>query len=183
MAERSEGKWKLIAGRQGTPDNWQTIAGIRAMKVHETGDDVGCFDNNSIYQYDSTCSTADDGVIYLKPTNVTTNGRWVRQFIVAAASHNHNSDYDAIGAAATVQGNLNTHTGNTSNPHAVTKSQVGLSNVTNDEQIKAVEKGATNGVATLDNDRKVPVSQLPTISASLSINQEYAITSYLINNL
>jgi hypothetical protein len=38
---------------------------------------------------------------------------------------------DASGAASTVQVNLNTHTGNTSNPHSVTKTQVGLSNADN----------------------------------------------------
>ena len=35
------------------------------------------------------------------------------------------------------QDDLDTHTSNTSNPHSVTKSQVGLGNVTNDTQLKA----------------------------------------------
>lgn len=45
--------------------------------------------------------------------------------------------YDASGAAATVASNLSSHTGNTSNPHSVTKAQVGLTNVTDDVQTKA----------------------------------------------
>lgn len=42
-----------------------------------------------------------------------------------------------------------------------TKSEVGLSNVTNDAQVKRTEMGAANGVATLGSDGKVPSSQLP----------------------
>ena len=34
---------------------------------------------------------------------------------------------------------LTSHTGNKSNPHGVTKAQVGLSNVTNDAQVKRSE--------------------------------------------
>lgn len=43
----------------------------------------------------------------------------------------------------------------------VTKSGLGLNNVTNDAQVKRSEMGVANGVATLDNDGKVPSSQLP----------------------
>lgn len=56
---------------------------------------------------------------------------------------------------------LISHIGNKSNPHAVTKSQVGLGNVTNDSQVKRSEMGVANGVATLDTTGKVPSSQLP----------------------
>ena len=42
-----------------------------------------------------------------------------------------------------------------------TKSEVGLSNVTNDSQVKRSEMGAASGVATLDSTGKVPSSQLP----------------------
>lgn len=42
-----------------------------------------------------------------------------------------------------------------------TKSDVGLGNVTNDSQVKRSEMGASNGVATLDSNGKVPTSQLP----------------------
>lgn len=49
----------------------------------------------------------------------------------AEAGHDHDGDYDSLGSAAGVQSNLNTHTSDTTNPHSVTKSQVGLSNVDN----------------------------------------------------
>jgi hypothetical protein len=46
---------------------------------------------------------------------------------------------------------IDSHIGNvTTNPHAVTKTNVGLSAVTNDAQVKASEKGAVSGVATLN---------------------------------
>ena len=43
----------------------------------------------------------------------------------------------------------------------LSKSDVGLGNVTNDAQIPLSQKGAVNGVATLGTDGKVPTSQLP----------------------
>lgn len=56
---------------------------------------------------------------------------------------------------------LSSHTGNKNNPHGVTKDQVGLSNVTNDAQVKRSEMGKAGGVATLDSVGKVPSAQLP----------------------
>lgn len=55
----------------------------------------------------------------------------------------------------------NQHISNYNNPHQTNKSQIGLSNVTNDAQVKRSEMGANNGVATLDSSGKVPSSQLP----------------------
>lgn len=43
----------------------------------------------------------------------------------------------------------------------LSKTAVGLSNVTNDAQVKRSEMGAASGVATLDTSGKVPSSQLP----------------------
>lgn len=68
---------------------------------------------------------------------------------------------------------LNKHISNKQNPHSVTKAQVGLSNVTNDSQVKRSEMGANNGVATLDTNGKVLESQLPaavTYAANLPDN-------------
>lgn len=42
-----------------------------------------------------------------------------------------NAAYDTIGAASTVQSNLNSHTGNNSNPHGTTKAQIGLGSCDN----------------------------------------------------
>ena len=67
----------------------------------------------------------------------------------------------AKAAGDNAQSDLNAHKQNTSNPHSVTKEQVGLGNVTNDAQVKRSEMGVAGGVATLDEDGKVPSSQLP----------------------
>lgn len=56
---------------------------------------------------------------------------------------------------------IDNHKNDKGNPHGVTKSQVGLGNVTNDAQVKRSEMGVANGVATLDNTGKVPTAQLP----------------------
>ena len=45
----------------------------------------------------------------------------------------------------------------------VSKSDVGLSNVTNDAQVKRSEMGAASGVATLDANKKLNTAQLPAL--------------------
>lgn len=57
---------------------------------------------------------------------------------------------------------ITTHTGNTSNPHSVTAAQAGA--------IPAAEKGANNGVATLDSDGQVPTSQVPPIALNVAVD-------------
>ena len=64
-------------------------------------------------------------------------------------------------AKNSVNGALANHSNDKNNPHKVNKSQVGLSNVTNDAQVKRSEMGVASGVATLDNNGHVPSSQLP----------------------
>lgn len=60
-----------------------------------------------------------------------------------------------------VQNDLDTFKARKDNPHEVTKAQVGLGNVTNDAQVKRTEMGVSSGVATLDENGKVPQIQLP----------------------
>jgi hypothetical protein len=57
---------------------------------------------------------------------------------------------------------IDTHIANVANPHAVTKTQVGLGNVTNDAQIPLTQKGVANGVPALDVFAKVALSVIPT---------------------
>ena len=81
-------------------------------------------------------------------------------------SHRHDDDIKDIRREieeATAGSNeaLNTHIQDKSNPHQVTKEQVGLGNVTDDAQVKRSEMGMPEGVATLDATGKVPSSQLP----------------------
>lgn len=73
------------------------------------------------------------------------------------------SQWDAInsGVNSTKVQNYDDHLVDIANPHSVTKSQVGLGNVSNDAQVKRTEMGAADGVATLDATSKLPLSQLP----------------------
>lgn len=60
-----------------------------------------------------------------------------------------------------IESNLTSHINNKNNPHNVTKQQVGLSNVTNDAQVKRSEIGTANGIATLNEQGLIPSNQLP----------------------
>ena len=64
---------------------------------------------------------------------------------------------------------LDKHISDTNNPHNITKTQVGLSNVTNDAQVKRSEMGVAGGVATLDDDGKVPALQLPSDEEDVTV--------------
>ena len=64
-------------------------------------------------------------------------------------------------AIKTVQDNVDLHTQDKNNPHEVTKEQIGLNNVNNVKQIPYSEKGAINGVATLNQYGNIPINQIP----------------------
>jgi hypothetical protein len=70
-------------------------------------------------------------------------------------------EYVEISNTELLEGALNSHVQDKNNPHQVTKEQIGLSEVTNDAQVKRSEMGVAGGVATLDQEGKVPSSQLP----------------------
>ena len=69
-------------------------------------------------------------------------------------------DY-ADGKVGAVGKKVTSHIGDTQNPHGVTKTQIGLDNVTNDKQIPLSQKGVANGVATLGTDGKLTSAQMP----------------------
>ena len=70
-------------------------------------------------------------------------------------------EYVEISNTELLEGALNSHVQDKNNPHQVTKEQIGLSEVTNDAQVKRSEMGTPEGVATLGEDGKIPVEQLP----------------------
>lgn len=78
-----------------------------------------------------------------------------------------------------VQKTATDHIADKNNPHEVTKEQVGLGNVTNDAQVKRTEMGVANGVATLDENGKIPVSQLNGQLASVQGVDEVVTSSTL----
>ena len=70
-------------------------------------------------------------------------------------------EYVEISNTELLEGVLNTHVQDKNNPHQVTKEQIGLGEVTNDAQVKRSEMGTPEGVATLNENGKIPVEQLP----------------------
>lgn len=70
-------------------------------------------------------------------------------------------------------GTLTEHRINRNNPHQVTKSQVGLGNVTNDAQVKRSEMGVANGVALLDSEGKILSSYLPSYVSAVITADSY----------
>ena len=64
--------------------------------------------------------------------------------------------YDAIGSASAVAGDLSSHEGDTNNPHSVTKTQVGLSNVTNVAQVELSGNQTVAGIKTFSSSPIVP---------------------------
>lgn len=66
----------------------------------------------------------------------------------------------AISNAQTTVGNYTINGKKLSSNPTLTKSDIGLNNVTNDAQVKRSEMGVASGVATLGADGKVPATQL-----------------------
>lgn len=71
-------------------------------------------------------------------------------------------------------GTLTEHRINRNNPHQVTKSQIGLGNVTNDAQVKRSEMGVANGVATLNSEGKISSSYLPSYVSDVITADSYS---------
>lgn len=94
-------------------------------------------------------------LVYFNGTNYyfRTDGKLTSDGVVVLTSHQDISG--KVDKTTTVNGHA------LSGNITVTKSDVGLGNVTNDAQVKRTEMGAANGVATLGSDGKVPSSQLP----------------------
>ncbi len=69
---------------------------------------------------------------------------------------------------------LNSHINNKTNPHKVTKAQIGLTNVTNDAQVKRSEMDVANGVAVLNANGKLKDKNLDIINVP-NIEDHYGI--------
>lgn len=68
---------------------------------------------------------------------------------------------DNIQSSQTTIGNYTVNGHKISENPVLTKTDIGLGNVTNEAQISLSQKGANSGVATLDESGKVPSTQLP----------------------
>lgn len=106
-------------------------------------------------------ATTDNILVGSDQTYDETQGKFQSEINKEVADKLGNSTTEINKKLAEVKSDLGSHKSNIDNPHGVTKTQVGLGNVTNDSQVKRSEMGTANGVATLDNQGLVPTSQLP----------------------
>ena len=154
--------------------------GLKAnLPVLEVGELAFCTDTNEFFigtTVGNKLLNEDPTEPYALDSNLQnhieddTNPHSVTKTQVGLSNVDNTSDADKPISTATQQAldgkepanaNIQTHISATDNPHAVTKAQVGLGSVDNVQQIPLTQKGAANGVASLDANSKVPLAQLP----------------------
>lgn len=114
--------------------------------------------NQKITQLDAITTLADTDLSEAVDMSGTpTNKKITWANIKATLETYFDTVYDAIGAAAAVAANLTTHEEDVANPHEVTKTQVGLSNVDNTSD--ATKNSAS---ATLLNKKVIPRNSIAT---------------------
>lgn len=112
----TSGKYSDLSGKPTIPTKTSQLTNDSGFKTT---------DNNTTY----TLATGDsNGQIKVTPSsgsayNVSVKG-------LGSAAYTASTAYDAAGAASGVQSNLNSHTGNKSNPHGVTAAQIGAATAT-----------------------------------------------------
>lgn len=120
---------KLSPGEFGfTTDTMELFIGGQSGNVQVASkDEVSTHINNKSNPHGVTAAQA--GAV---PTGRKVNGKTLSTDItLSAADVGADSAGTAAAQAKAVQDNLNSHTSNKSNPHGVTKAQVGLGNVDN----------------------------------------------------
>ena len=135
--------------------------------------------NISIWRGDSTPPTNYHFWIKSNGQQFTFNGeKWVNYVedipTASLESKGLMSSQDKVNLEECVQ-----HLEDTSNPHHVSKEQIGLGNVTNDAQVKRSELGVT--VATLNDNGKVAESQLPSYVDDILEGKLVSVTEFTLN--
>lgn len=86
---------------QGTippPEDYNTVADVRAETSHTDGDRIFCLENQIIYIFDDASMAADNGSLVLKPDDIGSGspGRWVMEQQLALKNHSHFDKADKI---------------------------------------------------------------------------------------
>lgn len=155
-----------LATKENTLTKGNLTAGSTKISVNGgTGSVIGSGTSIDVNEGNLTLSNIGGSVTDTQVPNTITLDNITQ---ITNRSHTNLTD---IGTNTHAQ--IDTHINNTSNPHSVTATQVGLGNVTNDAQVKRSEMGAANGVATLLANGKLPSSQVP----SIAISETFPITN------
>jgi hypothetical protein len=139
---------------------------------------------NGLQKIDDIYSVKLDGATL---TN-SSSGLKVTDNTYALVGHNHSGVYSLVahthsGVYEPANSNIQSHISSTSNPHSVTATQVGLSNLTNDAQVKKISSSTDNAIVRWDSTTGALVqNSLTTIDDSGSINIPSG-QSYKINNV
>lgn len=158
-----------IAGIKGT-SAWNDSSAITLAAAKQTLDEHKAAADTLRQEFDAHAADRENPHAVTKAQvglgdvpNVATNDQTPTYTEAAALSRLVSGETLALafGKLARAVRSLMEHLADTANPHGVTKSQVGLGNLTNDAQVKRSEMGKAGGVATLDSSGQVPSSQLP----------------------
>ena len=137
----------VTAPERANSDNLPSLAAALANEKQDkltgtSGQFVG-FDSGGNATAVAAPTAASIGAV---PTSRKVNGKALSADVTLSAA---DVGADAAGAASGVQTSLTSHTNNKSNPHAVTKAQVGLGNVDNtsdaNKPISTATQNALNG--------------------------------------
>lgn len=156
--------WQELKYINATPEEL-SASGVQNVVVSGTGDTIidanfsgGVLTITKGYrQYtlstDNIASNAPNGSITLKNSDGVTESTAAVKGLGSAA-FTEATAYDAAGAAKAIQGE-------TSNTVKGVEDLANAAQATANAAIPATEKGANNGVATLDGSGKIPAAQLP----------------------
>lgn len=83
-----------------TPEDYNTVADIRAETVHVNADRIFCLENQIIYAFNDASLAVDNGATILKPTNINVGdpGRWLFDQQLALKNHTHADKANVIAA-------------------------------------------------------------------------------------
>ena len=188
---------RKINGKALSSDVTLTAADVSAIPAAQKGAASGVAELDSSGKVPSTQlpSYVDDVLEYDDQSSFPQTGETGKIYIAKDTNKTYRwsgSAYTEISASLALGETLSTayrgdrgkaaydHSQKTSgNPHGVTKSDVGLGNVTNDKQMRGLASGTTNGhVMAFDADGYTPKDTGFTLGASVPANAKFTDTTY-----
>ena len=161
--------WHNLSVAEVTEVAWSLLTGVPStfIPVTEAVEDiVGSMVTNTTeisFSYNDTTGNITATILTIDASKITqsTSYRFVTDTQIATWNSKASGDHNHTGTYEPANTNIQSHISNTTNPHSVEKSDVGLGNVLNVEQVPASNVGVANGVASLDSNGFIPTSQLP----------------------